>query len=168
MREAREGPNAVLWVLVGLLTLACAAGGMQVAHVRDARAEDGVQHGRYGAALAAAKAEATAFANVDHASADEDLAAIAAGATGPLKERYTTDADRIAASLTTNEVVTEGTVLWAGVVRVDASGATVLVATTGTRSDRRTREPIARDLRLRLRLVAVDGTWLTSAIEQVD
>ena len=65
-------------------------------------------------------------------------------------------------------LVTEGEVLWTGVVRVDESGATVLVATTGTRSDRRTKEPVARELRLRLHLVPVDGEWLTSEIEQVD
>ena len=58
--------------------------------------------------------------------------------------------------------------LWAGVVRVDATGATVLVATTGTAPTAVPREPLARDLRLRLRLVPVDGEWLTSEIEQVD
>ena len=65
-------------------------------------------------------------------------------------------------------MVTEGEVLWSGVVRVDPSGATVLVATNGTRSDRRTAGPVDRDLRLRIRLEPVDGTWLTSQIDQVD
>ena len=72
-------------------------------------------------------------------------------------------------SLRRNRTVTTGEVVWAGVVRVDASGATILVATDGTRADRRTKdEPVDRDLRLRLRLVSVDDVWLTSEIGLVD
>jgi Mce-associated membrane protein len=168
VREAREGPTVALWLLVGFLAVACAVGGMQVAQARDGRAGDAAQHARYAEAMAAASEEATAFVNVDHETAEEDLARIAAGATGPLEERYTQDADRIARSLRRDRLVTEGEVLWVGTVRVDAGSATVLVATTGTRSDRRTKEPVARDLRLRLRLVPVDGEWLTSEIEPVD
>jgi Mce-associated membrane protein len=157
-----------VWVLVGILAVGCAVGGVQVSQARDARARDDAQHARYAAAMEAAADEADAFVNLDHATAEADLARIAAGATGPLKERYTEDADRIARSVRRDRLVTEGEVLWTGVVRVDATSATVLVATTGTRTDRRTEEPAARDLRLRLRLVPVDGVWLTSEIEPVD
>jgi Mce-associated membrane protein len=168
VREAREGPTIALWLLVGILAVACAVGGMQVAQARDARARDATQHGRYAEAMDAASQEAMAFVNVDHETAEEDLARIAAGATGPLEERYTDDVDRIVRSLRRDRLVTEGEVLWTGVVRVDATSATVLVATTGTRSDRRTKEPVARDLRLRLQLVPVNGEWLTSEIVPVD
>ncbi len=171
MREAREGPTTwgtlVLWLVVGLLAVACAVGGLQVARVHDARSRDADQYARYAEALAAANAEADAFVNVDHATAEADLARIAAGATGPLKDRYTS-VDRIVRRLQRERTVTEGEVLWSGVVRVDASGATVLVATTGTRTDRRIDEPVPRDLRLRLQLVPGEGQWLTSEIEQVD
>jgi Mce-associated membrane protein len=154
-------------VLVALLAVACAVGGVQAWQTRDARAVESAQHARYADPLAAATAEATAFVNVDHATAEEDLARIAEGATGALAQRYTRDVDEIAAGLRHDRLVTRGKVLWAGVVRVDASGATVLVATTGTREDRRTDGPVDRDLRLRLVLVPVDGAWLTSEIEQV-
>ena len=165
VREAREGPTVAWWLLVGILAVVCAVGGMQVAQTRDARARDATAHARYAEAMDAASEEATAFVNVDHETAEEDLARIAAGATGPLKERYTEDVGRIVRSMRRDRLVTEGEVLWTGVVRVDASGATVLVATTGSTSDRRTKEPVARELRLRL--VPVDGVWLTSEIEQV-
>ena len=106
---------------------------------------------------------------MSHETAETDLARIAAGATGPLKDRYTEDDGRIVRSLRRDRTATAGEVVWAGVVRVDDSNATVLVATDGTREDRRTQdEPEDRDLRLRLRLVEVDGTWLTSEIEVVD
>lgn len=169
MREAREGVSLALWVLVGVLAVVCAVGGIQVAKAHDARARDAAQHARYDATLDAATAEATAFVNVSHDTAEADLARIADGATGPLKDRYTEDVRQIVTSLRRDRTATTGEVLWAGVVRVDASNATVLVATDGTRKDRATKnEPTDRDLRLRLRLVAVDGVWLTSEIEVVD
>jgi Mce-associated membrane protein len=170
VREAREGPTAgpTLWLLVGILAVACAAGGLQVWQARDARARDAQQHARYAEALAAATDEATAFVNVNHKTAEEDLARIAAGATGAFKDRYTRDADDLARTLGRDRTVTAGEVVWAGVVRVDATSAVVLVATDGTRADRRTTDPLERDLRLRLRLEPVDGRWLTADIEQVD
>ena len=79
MREAREGLSLALWVLVGVLAVACAVGGIQVAQAHDARARQAAQHARYDATLDAATAEATAFVNVSHETAEDDLARIAAG-----------------------------------------------------------------------------------------
>jgi Mce-associated membrane protein len=169
VRKAREGLSIALGLLVGVLAVACAVGGVQVAQAHDARARDAAQHARYAAALDAASQEATEFVNVSHRTAAADLGRVAAGATGPLKDRYTEDVRRIVASLRRDRTVMVGEVIWAGVVRVDLTSATVLVATDGTRADRRTQdEPVDRDLRLRLRLVSVDGAWLTSQIELVD
>ena len=64
MKEAREGPQVTLWVLVAVLAIACAVGGVQVAHAHDTRARDAAQQARYAATLAAATEEATAFVNV--------------------------------------------------------------------------------------------------------
>src|SRR5687767_12675251 len=44
VREAREGLSVALWVVVGVLAVACAVGGMQVAQAHDARAREAVQH----------------------------------------------------------------------------------------------------------------------------
>ena len=172
MREAREGPGAgrwVLWCLVGALVLACAVGGLQVARAHDERAGSELQQARYAEAMRAASTEAEAFVNVRNESAEADLARIAAGATGPLRDRYTQDVDRLVRALRRDGTVTSGKVVWTGVVRVDADGATVLVATTGNRADHGTDgKPVSRDLRLRLHLVPVGGRWLTTDIEQVD
>jgi Mce-associated membrane protein len=156
-------------LLVVVLAAVCLVGGVQVVQARDARARSDVQQARYADALAAARSEAQAFVNVSHEHAADDLARIGAGATGALKDRYTSSADSLVRALRRNRTVTEGDVLWAGVVRVDDAGATVLVATDGTRSDRTTNDkPVERDLRLRLRLVPVGGEWLTSDITMVD
>jgi Mce-associated membrane protein len=169
--EAREGRAAGrwLWGLVVVLALACSVGGLQVARAHDTRAADEERHARYAEVMRAASAEAEAFVNVGHDTAEADLARIAAGATGPLRDRYTHDVDRVVRALRRDGTVTSGKVVWTGVLRVDPDGATVLVATTGTRADRGTDgKPVARDLRLRLRLVPVGGHWLASDIEQVD
>ncbi|MEO6510184.1 MAG: hypothetical protein ABIO16_04270 [Nocardioides sp.] len=169
MREAREGRPVVLWLLVALLMVAGVVGGVQVAHARDSRDRSASQQERYAAALDAAGTVATAFVNIRHDRAEQDLARIAEHATGPLKDRYVDDADRFVKAFQREQTITTGSVVWAGVVRVDASAATVLVATHGTRADRSTDgKPVSRDLRLHVQLVSVDGAWLTSDIQQVD
>ncbi len=168
MREAREGPPVALWLLVAVLAVACVVGGVQVAQARDSRERSATRQERYAAALAAGGEVATAFVNIRHDTAGKDLARIAEQATGPLKDRYTDDADELVKALRRDRTVTEGSVVWSGVVRVDATGATVLVATHGTRADRRTKgEPVARDLRLRLQLVPVGDDWLATDIRLV-
>jgi Mce-associated membrane protein len=168
VREAGEGRPVVLWVLVVVLALGCVVGGVQVAQARDSRERRETQQERYAAALAAARDEATAFVNVRHDTAEKDLARIAAGATGPLKERYVDDVDRFLRALRRDRTVTSGSVVWAGVVRVSASEAIVLVATHGTRADRGTKgKPVTRDLRLRMQLVPVGDDWLTAEIRLV-
>jgi Mce-associated membrane protein len=168
VREAGEGRLVALWALVSVLMLACVVGGVQVAHARDSRERGAERQQRYADALAAARTEASAFVNVSHDTAKKDLGRIADGATGPLKDRYVEDVDRFVAALRRDKTVTTGSVVWAGVVRVDAGGATVLVATKGTRADRTTEgQEVPRDLRLRLQLVPVDGHWRTSDIRQV-
>jgi hypothetical protein len=57
-------------VLVGLLAVACAVGGMQVARSTTRGPANAAQHDRYDAALDAATDEATAFVNVSHATAE--------------------------------------------------------------------------------------------------
>ena len=124
---------------------------------------------RYAAVLAAAGRESTAFVNVSHESARADLARITAGATGPLKDRYTASADQFVRALRRDRTVTEGSVVWSAVVTLEPTRASVIVATTGTRADRRTQdEAVPRNLRLRLELVLQDGQWLTSDIRYLD
>jgi Mce-associated membrane protein len=156
-------------VLCGLLAVVCVVGAVQVAQARDTRAQAATHQMRYAAVLDAASLESTAFVNVSHDSARADLARIAAGATGPLKDRYTSSADRFVRALRRDRTVTEGSVEWSAVVSLEETRATVIVATTGTRADRRTKgEAVSRNLRLRLELVLQDGHWLTSDIRYLD
>jgi Mce-associated membrane protein len=62
----------------------------------------------------------------------------------------------------------EGHVVWSGVVQADATRATVIAATSGTVSNRRTGgTPVDRQYRLRLALVHEGGRWLTTDVQFV-
>lgn len=169
MSATRAQSTIWLAVLCALLAVGCVLGGVQVAQARDARAHAATHQLRYAAVLAAAGRESTAFVNVSHESARADLARITAGATGPLKDRYTASADQFVRALRRDRTVTEGSVVWSAVVTLEPTRASVIVATTGTRADRRTQdEAVPRNLRLRLELVLQDGQWLTSDIRYLD
>lgn len=169
MSAARARSTTVWVVLVGVLAVVCVVGGVLALQARGARAQADTRQVRYAAVLAAAEDESTAFVNVRHDTVAADLEKIAAGATGALRQRYTSSAPVFARALRRDRTVTVGSVVWSGVVALDATHATVIAATTGTRADRRTHgEPVARDLRLRLDLVLVGSRWLTSDIRTVD
>ena len=119
--------------------------------------------------MAAARSEAEAAVNVRHDDDGESIDRLADGATGDLREQYTTGRDAVLADLARDRTVSEGTVSAVGVVSVDRDSAVVVVATDGTVATRRTDdEPVARATRLRLELVLEDGRWLTSGLRVVD
>jgi Mce-associated membrane protein len=67
-----------------------------------------------------------------------------------------------------NRSTMTGRVVWSGVATISPDRATVIVATTGTVSNRRTRgADQARDFRFRVTLVREGGRWLISDIEFV-
>ncbi|GAB2457422.1 hypothetical protein GCM10027062_41720 [Nocardioides hungaricus] len=157
-------------LFVAALLLACASafgGVLAVQQHRDGeRAQE--EQERYGAVLAAARDEVTAFINIDYRSAQESIDAVAQGATGDFAKQYDSSSQGVLRLLTRERSVMDGEVLWAGVSDIDSDSATVLVATTGTVRNRSTdNESVARYFRLKLDLQRVGGAWLTSNLEFV-
>ena len=149
---------ALVVVLAGLAVV----GGLIVRRTHDERAAERVREQRYAAVLAAASAEAEAFVNIDYTDARSSIDKVAAGATGQFRAQYGTATGKVVRTLDRNHSRMDGTVLWAGVVSVDANRATVLVATDGTVANKQSgNKPVERDFRLRLDLVLKDGRWLT-------
>jgi Mce-associated membrane protein len=160
--------NRWLTMLVVLLLLAAGLGAALTWRTHGDRADAATRQERYGAVLAAAGSEVTAFVNLryDHASASVD--AVAAGATGDFRDHYVRSATRVIRALERNRSMMTGRVVWSGVTAISPTRATVIVATTGTVSNRRTHGAHeARDFRFRVSLVREDGRWLTSDIEFV-
>lgn len=167
-RVPRRRLDLALLLVVVLLALACAAGGVLVYREHDARQRAVTEQERYGAVLAAATAEAEAFINIRYDDAQESIDEVAAGATGSFKEQYTSSAGSVLEVLKQEKSIMDGEVVWAGVVDVDQDSATVIAATTGTVANVETgNQPVARNFRLQLDLVLEDGAWLTNDLQFV-
>ncbi len=160
--------NRWLTMLVVLLALAAGLGAALTWRTHGDRADAATRQERYGAVLAAADTEVTAFVNMRYDRASESVNAVAAGATGDFRDHYVRSAARVIRLLERNRSLMTGRVVWSGVSDVSADRATVIVATTGTVSNRRTHgRDEARAFRFRVSLVHEGGRWLTSDIEFV-
>jgi Mce-associated membrane protein len=157
-----------LTVLVAVLLVVCLVGAALVVRTRQDRADARVRQERYGAVLAAADREATAFVNLRYDRAAQSVAAVAAGATGDFRDHYDDRADRVVRVLRSHRSSMTGRVVWSGVAAVSPDRATVLAATTGTVSNTSTHgRPEARHFRLRISLVLDGGRWLASDVRFV-
>jgi Mce-associated membrane protein len=154
--------------LVGLLLVLAVIGAALVVRTHGERADAHTSQERYGAVLAAADTEATAFVNIRYSQARRSVAAVAAGATGAFRSHYARSARHVIAVLHRQRSTMTGRVVWSGVSDISPKRATVIVATTGTVSNVRTHgkaEP--RHFRLRVSLVQRAGRWLTSNLQFV-
>jgi Mce-associated membrane protein len=160
--------NRWLAMLVALLAVAAGLGAALSWRTHGDRAEAATRQGRYGAVLAAADAEVTAFVNLRYDHAAQSLDAVARGATGDFRDHYVRSAGAVIRVLARNRSVMTGRVVWSGVSELSGARATVIAATTGTVSNVRTHgRDQARDFRFRVSLVREHGRWLTSDIEFV-
>lgn len=160
--------NRSLTLLVVVLALAAGLGAALSWRTHGDRADAATRQDRYGAVLAAAGTEVTAFVNMRYDRATASVDAVAKGATGDFRDHYDAQAAHVAQVLRSHRSSMTGRVVWSGVVAVSPDRATVLVATTGTVSNTSTdgrREP--RQFRLRVSLVRDGGRWLASDVRFV-
>ena len=160
--------NRWLTMLVVLLVLVAGLGAALSWRTHADRADAATRQERYGAVLAAADTEVTAFVNMRYDRAAESVDAVASGATGDFRDHYVRSARKAIHVLERNRSLMTGRVVWSGVTDVSPDRATVIVATTGTVSNRRTDGAArARDFRFRVSLERVGDRWLTSDLEFV-
>ena len=160
--------NRWLTLLVVVLALAAVLGAALSWRTHGDRADAATRQERYGAVLAAADAEVTAFVNLRYDRAAETVDAVARGATGDFRAHYVRSADQVIQALRHNRSTMTGHVVWAGVTDINTRQATVIAATSGTVSNRRTGgRHEARDFRFRVSLVRVGGRWLTADLQFV-
>ncbi len=160
--------NRWLSMLLVLLVLAAGLGAALSWRTHGDRADAATREQRYGAVLAAADREVSAFVNLRYDRAAESVDAVAAGATGEFRDHYARSARNVIRVLQRNRSLMTGRVVWSGVSAVSPERATVIVATTGTVSNTSTDGAARpRDFRFRVSLVRVGGQWLTSDIQFV-
>lgn len=163
---ARRRPTGLL-ALVLLLLLLAVLGGALVARTHADRADARVRGERYGAVLDAADREVTAVVNLRY-DRPASIDAVAAGATGPFRDRYLRSSAHVARVLARHRSVSTGQVVWSGVTAVSPDRATVIAATTGTVSNTSSHgRPRPRDLRFSVTLLRVGGQWLAADVRFV-
>lgn len=152
-------------MLLALLLLLAVVGAALVRRTHDERADASARAERYGAVLAAADAEATAFVNLRYDDAAAGIRAVADGATGDFRAHYVRSARELVSTMQKQRSTLTGHVVSSGVVDVVPDRATVIVATSGTVSNRRTHgQEVPRHFRLRVTLLHEGDRWLTSDI----
>lgn len=150
----------VLSVIGLLLMLALAALAVQALRydsVDDRRAD----------ALRAAKQSALNLTSIDNREFDEDVERVLEGSTGAFKTDFEARSKDLESVLTENQVVSQGKVIEAGLVRDDERTATALVVVDSEVRNTAAPEGRVNTYRMRLELELVDGRWLTSQLEFV-
>ena len=150
----------VLSVVGLLLVLALAALAVQALRYQavDDRRED---------ALRAAKQSALNLTSIDNREFAADVARVLEGSTGAFKTDFEARSKDLESVLKDNQVVSQGKVIEAGLVRDDERTATALVVVDSEVRNTAAPEGRVNTYRMRLELELVNGRWLTSMLEFV-
>jgi Mce-associated membrane protein len=119
------------------------------------------------AALSAARQSALNLTSIDQEDFEQDVANVLDGATGDFRSDFAARAGDLERLLTENEVIAEGEVLEAAIVRADRQSATALVVVDSTVRNTATPEGRVNSYRMKLELEKVGDQWLTSVLEFV-
>jgi hypothetical protein len=159
--KARLSGQVVAAVVVTLALLALAA--QQLLSWRDERQRTADA----GDATAAAAAEVVGLIGISSATSGKDIDALLDGATADFRSDLADQAERLRVELARNQVSATGKVVSTGVLKLEDGKATVIVAATGTVSNKLAVKPEPRSYRLRVDLVETRGHWLVSGLEFV-
>lgn len=119
------------------------------------------------AALTAARQSALNLTSIDNTTFDQDVKAVLDGATGTFRSDFEARSKDLKQVLTENEVVSEGKVIEAGLIRSDSRNATALVVVDSNVRNTAAPEGRVNTYRMQLELELRDGRWLTSMLEFV-
>lgn len=130
---------------------------------------DEAEQERVAAQLAAASTMVDAFVNLDYKDTDKTIDGVRAQATGDFLKQYEKGAAGLERLATEAESTMVAEVVWAGLVAGDDDSATVIVATSGTVTNKTTDfKQESRNYRLQLELVLEDDRWLTADLQFVE
>ncbi len=149
-----------LSILLAVLALAAVLLGLQVREARAAedRREDALRYARQ---------MALNLTSISVQELDTDIKQVLDGATGEFEEDFARRSDNLREVLTTNEVVSEGKVLEAALVRSDEDTATALVVVDATVRNAQNPQGGVNTYRMKLELERQGDRWLTSLLEFV-
>jgi Mce-associated membrane protein len=117
--------------------------------------------------LRAARQSALNLTSIDNENFEADVKNVLDGATGAFRADFEARSKDLAKVLEENEVVSEGKVIEAAIVRSDSRTATALVVVDSNVKNTAVPEGRVNTYRMKLELERRDGTWLTSMLEFV-
>ena len=118
--------------------------------------------------IEAATRMSNAFLNVRYDDVEASAEAVKGLATGAFLQQYEKSTKGLETVAKRARSIQTSEVLWAGVVAVDDDSATVIVASSGTVSNKTTdSRAVPRNYRLQLSLMLQDGEWLTNDLQFV-
>ncbi len=186
---SRLGLNVTLWIVVIVTGALAITGAVWIwtdddpsstssssragEEVGDARVEalpaaDDAEQERTAAVIDAATKMSNAFLNLDYQDVDASTEAVLSLATGQFRSQYQQSSEGLAKVATRAKSVQTGEVVWSGVVASDEDSATVIVASSGTVSNKTTEfKAVPRNYRLQLDLAYEDERWLTRDLQFV-
>ena len=137
-----------------------------VTAVKEADSED---QERTAAQIDAATAMVEAMVNLDHKDADATVEAVQGLATGDFLKQYNSAAADVKKLAVEAQSTMVARVVWTGLVAGDKDSATVIVATSGTVSNKSTGfKERANNYRIQVALVLDKGKWLTQDLQFVE
>ena len=119
------------------------------------------------AALQAARQSALNLTSIDTRDFDQDIKKVIDGATGAFLADFQSRSKDLQGVLAANKVISQGQVIEAGIVRSDATNATVLVVVDSVVQNTAAPEGRPNTYRMQLDLELRDGRWLTSMLQFV-
>lgn len=119
------------------------------------------------AAVSAARAEVLALTQISPATSDASIQKLIAGATDDFQAQLQDQAEAIRSAVKESKVTSTGTIASAGIVSLKGDKARVLVASSGSVKNTKTKAATPRTYRLDVRLERVKGRWLVAGLEFV-
>ena len=157
--------RTVLAVALSLLLAALVAFGVLLfLRVTDSEGEGDARS----AALAAARLQAVNLTTIDYRDTDMAVQRILAGATGTLETQFKEQRSQLGPLLTGTKSTSRGSVLEAGLVKLDGRTATALVAVDATVSTQPTgttkAQTSVKHYRMSMNLQRIGSRWLVSDV----
>lgn len=153
----------VAYTLAGTMALLLVAAVVLGLQVRSAALDDRARE----QALTAARQAALNLTSIDQEDFEGDVARVLDGATGEFRSDFTARVSELETLLTENEVVAEGRVLEAAIVRSDRTTATALVVVDSTVRNTAVPEGRVNSYRMKVEVERVGDSWLASSLEFV-
>lgn len=163
-----RGVNVVLIGLALLLVASTIFFGVRTLRADPAEAKADALSRQYSALSKAATTETEAFLTVNYEDMDPLIEKVLDGATGDFKKQYAGARENLKSSAVTAEAVSRGTVRKVGVADVAGKNAVVFIAADSQVANKSSQgKPQPRYYRLKLDMVKVGDSWLTSGLQFV-